>query len=166
MTRAPHFFVAITLLFSALTLSACASKSEPESVATPAPVEVVAEKPAAPEVTPEPVPEVVPEPAPAQLAVAEQPKVNTQAAPKKKIKQAKKIVVQAPAPEPVAEKPAPVVEYKAPVVVPPEPTPPVVITPPAPIIVEPGFLEQYWLWLVGLFIIIAGIIVWWKKNTE
>ena len=77
MLKIPNIFVALILLFSALTLSACATKSEPAPVAAPAPVEVVAEKAAAPEVAPEPAPT----PAPVQAAVVEQPKVSEQAAP-------------------------------------------------------------------------------------
>lgn len=83
---------------------------------------------------------------------------------------AKKKVRRKPAPPkavaPVIEQPAPAVEYKAPEVVQAEPAPPVAVAPPAPIIAEPGFLEKYWLWLLGVLIAIAGLIVWWKKSAE
>jgi hypothetical protein len=68
-----------------------------------------------------------------------------------------------PAPAPVAA-PAPVVEKQAPVVAAPEPTPPVVAAP--PVKEEPGFLAQYWMWLLGLLIVIVGAIFWVKKNQE
>ena len=153
MSRTFKIAVPATLLLSALVLSACASKSEPAPVAASAPVEVVAEKPAAPE------------PAPATVAATEQPQVSTPAAPKKAVKKAKKVIAKpappkaepVPAPAPVVA-PPPVVEYKAPPVVQPEPAPPVVVAPPAK--EEPGFLAQYWMWLLGLVILIAAIVVW------
>lgn len=158
MQRILNSFMQLTLILSALTLSACASKEEPAPVATPAPVEVVAEQPVAPA--------VVPEPAPAPLAIAEQPQVSTQAAPKKKIRTAKKSVPKpvpqaAPAPEPIVE-PAVVAPIMA-----PEPTPPETVAPPPVMeVAEAGFFEEYWMWLLGLFIVIAGVIFWWRKNQE
>jgi len=50
---------------------------------------------------------------------------------------------------------------------PPEPSPPVTIAPPpAPKIAEPGFLERYWLWLLGLVIAIAVIVIWGRKSQK
>jgi hypothetical protein len=54
------------------------------------------------------------------------------------------------------------VEEKAPPVVQPEPAPPVA----PPVQEEPGFLAQYWMWLLGLLIVIIGLAVWWKKNQD
>lgn len=157
MQKILNVFMPVALFLSA-TLSACSSNQEPAPVVTPAPVEVVAEKPAAPE--------VAPQPAPAPVAIAEQPQVSTQAIPKKKIRKARKTVVkpapqEAPAPAPIVE-PA---EVTAPVIVAPEPTPPVTVAPP-PVkeVAEAGFFEEYWMWLLGLIIVIAGVIFWWRKN--
>ena len=162
MRKILNIFIYLALFTSAVTLSACASKSEPAPVVTPAPVEAVVEAPAAPVIAVEPVPE------PAQAAVAEQPQVSAQEAPKKTMHKAKKkLKRKAAAPAPVVQPPAPV-EYKAPEVVQPEPTPPVAVAPPppAPVVAEPGFLEKYWLWLLGVLIAIVGIAIWWKKNQE
>jgi len=158
MSKMLNIFIPATLLLSVLALSACATKPEAVPVAAPAPVEVVAEKPAAAE----------PVAAPAPAAIAEQPPVSAQATPEKKIRKARKMVAkpippQSPPPAPVAE-PAPAV-VATPAIVTPAPTPPVAVAPPAAKeIAETGFLEQYWLWLLGLLIAIAGVIFWWRKN--
>ena len=164
MSRMLNVFIP-ALLVSALALSACATKQEavPAPVAAPAPAEVVAEKPA----------EVAAEPAPAAAAatMAEQPQASAPAAPKKKALKAKRVAAK-PAPQatPPAPAPAPVIEEPAPVAAPavvvaPEPAPPVAVAPPpAKEIAETGLLEQYWMWLLGLLIVIAGIVVWWRKN--
>jgi hypothetical protein len=167
MSRTLNAAVPLTLLFSALVLSACATKPEVAPIAEPAPVEVVTEAPSAPVAVPEPpapapVPVAAPEPAPAPV-VAEQP------APKPIVHKAKKKVVKkaapkvAPPPAPVAA-PAPVAPIALPPP-PPEPSKPVAIAPqPVKKVAEPGFLEQYWLWLLGLVIVIAGIVVWQRKS--
>lgn len=161
MSRIHNIVAAATLLLSALALSACATKPEAVPVATPAPVEVATEQPVAPE--------VATEPAPVAAVVAEQPPVSTQVAPKKKVRKAKKMAAkqappQAAPPAPVAA-PAPIAAPEAPAVVQPEPSTPVTIAPPAKETAEVGFLEQYWKWLLGLVIVIAGIIVWrWNKQ--
>ena len=148
-----------TLLLAALFLSACASQSEPDAapVATPAPAEVVAEQPAAPGL----------EPAPA--AIAEQPQVSTQEAPPKPVKKAKKRITKKvappPAPEPapaVVAPPAPVAEYHAPPVVQAEPAPPVA----PPVLDEPGLLNQFWMWLLGLLVIIIVAAVLWRIKSR
>jgi hypothetical protein len=107
---------------------------------------------------------VATEPAPAPAVVTAQP-VPKQLVHKAKKKVAKHTPPKAAPPAPVAA-PAPVVEQKAPVVLPPpEPSKPVTIAPqPAKKVAEAGFLEQYWLWLLGLVIVIAGIVVW-RKMT-
>lgn len=164
MSRMLNVFVAAALLLSALALSACATKPEavPAPVAAPAPVEAVAEKPAAAEVAPEPSPPAV--------AMTEQAQAKTQAVPRKKVHKTRKIAVKPTPPQaapPVIEEPAPVVVPVAPAVVTPEPAPPVAVAPPpAKQIAEPGLLEQYWIWLLGLLIAIAGVVVWWRKNQQ
>lgn len=145
MSRMSNVAIPVTLLFSALVLSACATKPEPVAVAPSSQAPVVAEKP------------VVAEAQPAPAAMAEQP------APKHEVKKAKKRVAKIQSVAPKAEPPAPVaapvpvVEHEAPVVAPP---PPVAIVQPAKSAAEEGFLEQYWLWLLGLGIVIAGIFAW------
>jgi hypothetical protein len=161
MSRTLNAVVPVALLFSALALSACATKEAPP-IAPPAPVEVVAETPPAPEAVPAPAPVAVPAPAP--VVIAEQPSPKPVVVHKAKQKAAKKPAPKAAPPAPVAA-PAPVVEQKAPAVVPPpEPSPPApVAPPPAKKVAEPGFLEKYWLLLLGLGIVIAGVVVWRKK---
>lgn len=157
-----NVFVPASLLLSALALSACATKPEavPTPVAAPAQVEAVAEEAALPEVAPEPAP----------VAIAEQPQISTQAAPKKKIRKVRKIAAkpaspQTPPPAPVIEEPAPVVAPAPPPAVTPEPAPPVAVAPPpAGEIAEPGLLKQYWVWLLGLLIATAAVIVWRRKT--
>jgi hypothetical protein len=145
----------LTLLVSALALSACATKPKESPVA--APVTIAAEQPAAPAV----------EAVIAPIVIAEQQAVVAEPAPKQVVVQPRKKVIKAKrkaTPEPVAI-PAPVVQQEAPAVLPPEPTPPAVISQPIPEAVAPGFLEQYWLWLLGL--VLAGIAaVWWMQRNK
>ena len=157
MSRTLNAAMPAVLLLSALALSACATKPEAVPVAAPAPVVVVAEKPSAPEVAVEPAP----------VAVAEQPAVVAKPAPQQAVRKARKHVAKhttpkAAPPEPVMA-PAPIVVPAAPAVLPPEPSPPVTVAPP-PKIAEAGFLERYWLWLLGLVIAIAAIVVWGRKS--
>ena len=155
MSRTLNAAMPAVLLLSALALSACATKPEAVPVAAPAPVVVVAEKPSAPEVAVEPAP----------VTVAEQPAVVAKPAPqhaKAKKHVAKHTPPKAAPPEPVMA-PAPIVVPAAPAVLPPEPSPPVTVAPP-PKIAEAGFLERYWLWLLGLVIAIAAIVVWGRKS--
>jgi hypothetical protein len=164
MSRSPNVAIPAALLFSALVLSACATKPKEIPVAASAPVVVAAEKPSAPE--------AAPEPAPAPVVIAEQPAVSAAPAPKQVVPKAKKKVAKAKStpskavPPPPVAAPAPIVEHAAPAVLPPEPSPPVTIAPPAKKMAEAGFLEQYWLWLLGLVIVIAiaGMVVWGRKN--
>jgi hypothetical protein len=159
MPRVFEITLPATLLLTALLLSACASQSEPDTkpVATPSPAKIEDEQPTAPTLEPAPT------------AVAEQPKVSAQEAPLKPVKKAKKRIAKKvappPAPEPaptVVAQPAPVAEYQAPPVVQPEPAPPVA----PPVLDEPGFLEQYWMWLLGLLVIIVAVVLWRFKNRD
>ena len=161
MSRMLNAAIPVTLLLSALALSACASKPEAVPVAEPAPVAAVAEKPSAPEVTPEP--------APAPVAIVEQPAVSAEPVPKPAIHKSKKIAVKhappkAP-PSPPVIVPAPIAEQQAVPILPPEPSPAVTIAPPVKKIAEAGFLERYWLWLLGLGIVIAATFAWlWRSQ--
>ena len=162
MSRMLNVAIPVTLLFSALVLSACASKPEPVAVAEQAPAAAVPEKPS--------VPEATPEPAPVAVASAEQPAASKEPTPKPVIRKAKKITAKhappkAPAPAPVMA-PAPVVEQPVPPVAPPEPSPPITVPPPVEKVAEAGFLERYWLWLFGLAIVIAGVFVWLWRGQE
>jgi hypothetical protein len=155
-----------SLLVVTLLLSACATEKEAapvqDPIVAPAPPEAVVEKPVA---------EVVAEatPAPAAVAVEEPQRVNAQAAPqaekpKKVIRKARKVVAK-PTPVPVIE-PAPVAPTPPPVVE-PEVKQPVVVTPPVKeVSAEPGLFEQYWIWLIGLIVIIAGVVLWRMKSKE
>jgi outer membrane biosynthesis protein TonB len=152
MSKLNRFALPAALLLAVLTLSACATKPQEEAVVEPAPAVVepaaVAE-PAA--VEPAPAPEVVAEPAPAPVAstaeVAPKPVVKrkkaVKAAPPKAVEPAP-VAAPAPAAEPA---PAPVAEPAAPAMV---------ETPLQPV-AEPGFLEKYWLWLLGIVIAAAAV---------
>lgn len=160
MSKLRNVLLPVALLVSALALSACATKPK-EAAAEPATVPT--EKVAVPEPVPAPA-AAVEQPAPAPVVAAEQP------APKpvvkktrKRVHKAKAAPVKAPEPEPVAA-PAPVVQPEAPVVAQPEPTPPPMIVQPIPKQETPGFLEKYWLWLLG--VIIAVIAFWMVKKKD
>jgi hypothetical protein len=149
MSRMLNAAIPVALFISALALSACATKTQEAAVAEPAPAAAVA-----------------PEAAPAPAVAAEQPAplvAAAQPAPKPVVKKAKRKVAKAAPVEPVVA-PAPVVKQEAPVAAPQEPTPPVVTAAPAPKPAEKGFLEQYWLWLVG--IVIAVIAVLWMRKRD
>jgi hypothetical protein len=161
MSKMHNAVLPVALLLSALALSACATKKE-EAVVEPAPVAAPAEQPAAVE----PAPAVAAEqPAPAPVAstaeVAPKPVVKKA---KKKAKAKAKVTPPPAAPVEVAPAPAPVVQQAAPApVAQPEPTPAPVATP-APKPATKGFLEQYWLWLVGIVIAILAIVFMMKKK--
>lgn len=173
MTRTNNFVLSVVLLFSALALSACATKPKEAAVAEPAPAAMVAEQAATSEPAPEPVttpepvsvPEVAEQTAPAPVVMAEQP------APKPVVKKARKkaaiakIAPKVEEPVPVAApEPAPVVQQEAPAAAPPEPTPPPVIAEPVHQEATPGFLESYWLWLLGAVIAVIAFL-WMKKKS-
>jgi hypothetical protein len=151
MSRMLNAAIPVALFISALALSACATKTQEAAVAEPAPTAA-----AAPEAAP----------ALASTTVAEQsaPAVATEKpAPKPVVKKAKRKVAKAAPVEPVVA-PAPVVKQETPVAAPQEPTPPVVTAAPAQKPAEKGFLEQYWLWLLG--IIVAVIAVLWMRKKD
>jgi hypothetical protein len=104
------------------------------------------------------------------VAIAEQPAVSAEPVPKPAIRKAKKIAAKhAPAkasPPPLVIVPAPIAEQHAAPILPPEPSPPVTIAPPVQKIAEVGFLERYWLWLLGLAIVIAGVFAWLWRSQE
>lgn len=147
MTRMRQITPYAALLISALALSACASKPKEEVVAEPAPA--VVEQPA------EPAPAVVAE-QPAAPAVASSAEVAPKPVVRKARKKARVVPPKVEEPEPVAA-PAPVVEQAAPVAAPPEPTPPAPVETPRPPVEEQGFLEQYWMWLLG--IVVAAVAI-------
>jgi hypothetical protein len=159
MSKMHNVAISTALIISALTLSACATKPQEAPVAVPAPVAATQE--AAP----------VPEAAPAPVVAAEQPApavAAAQPAPKPVVKKAKKKVVKAAPPkaEPVAPvvAPAPVVKQETPVAAPVAAPAPVVTVTPLPKAATPGFLEQYWMWLLGLIVAIVAILWMRKKN--
>lgn len=162
MSRVINAAIPVTLLLSALALSSCASKPEPTPVVEPTATVAAVEKPA--------VPEAAPEPAPAPATVAEPPAVPAEPVPKPAIKKSKKIAVKhAPpkaSPPPPVMVPAPVVEQPPPPALPPEPIPPVKAAPPVEKIAERGFLERYWLWLLGLAVIVAAVFAWLWRGQE
>jgi hypothetical protein len=148
MTRTNRFNYFV-LIFTALTLAACASKPKEEPVAEPTPAAAVAEQQAAP------APVVAQEAAPAPVEQAAQP------APKKRVVKRVKKPAPVAAPEPVKEEP--VVE-PAPVAV-PEPVKEEPVVAPVQQVAEPGFLEKYWLWLLGLIVGLVAV-VWVAKKKE
>lgn len=169
MARTNKFVLSLVLFFSVLALSACASKPKEASVAESAQSAMVAEQVTTPEPAPAPSTEVAEQQASAPVAMAEQP------APKPEVKKARKKVAKAriapkvvepapvAAPKPVAA-PAPVVQQAASAAAPPEPDP-------APEVVEtvqqeaaPGFLEKYWLWLLGVVIAVSAFL--WVKMKK
>jgi hypothetical protein len=155
MSKMHQVTLPVTLFVSALFLSACASTPQ-EEVVKPAPVTTEA---AAPAPVAAPAPEVaIEQPAPAVTAAAP--------AAKPVVKKAKKKVAKAaPKPAPVEPVAAPVVKEAPPVAAPApvaQPAPAVVVTP-LPKATPPGFLEQYWMWLLGIIIAIIAIL-WMKKK--
>ena len=137
------------MIFSAIVLSACATKPKEAAVAEPVPVAVVAEQ------------AIVAEPTPAPDVAAEQP------APKPVVKKARKktrvaetVSHKVVEPEPVAAPaPAPMVQQEAPAAAPPA----VAAPQPIPEAAAPGFLEKYWLWLLGLIVAAIAAFVMIKK---
>jgi hypothetical protein len=167
MSKSLQITLPLVLILSALTLSACATKKEPTPVAPPAQIETVAETPSAPVAAPEPSPSPVAAPEPSPSPVAAPEPTPKQESPKVKKKVAKHTKPKATPPAPVAAPvaaPAPVV----PIVIPPPPPEPIkpaaIEPPPAQKVAEPGFLEKYWLWLLGLILIIVGFVVWQRKS--
>lgn len=151
MTRMRQITPYAALLISALALSACATRPKEEVVAEPA--QAAVEQPAAP------APAVVAE-QPATPAVASSGEVAPKPVVRKARKKARVVPPKVEEPEPEAEPvaaPAPVVEQAAPVAAPPEPTRPAIVETPHPAVKEQGFLEQYWMWLLGIIVAAAAI---------
>jgi hypothetical protein len=165
MSRMHSISLPVALFCSALAISACATKPQEAAVAEPAPKSTPAAAPA-PEAAPALASTTVAEqPAPAAAVIAEQP-----AAPKPVVKKAKKKTVKAAPPkvapvEPVAT-PAPVVKQEAPAAAPApqEPAPAVVVTPLPPAAATPGFLEKYWMWLLGVIVAVIAFLLMKKKD--
>lgn len=162
MSRISNFTVPAALLFAALTLSACATKPKEVAAEPVAPVAVAAEK------TPEAAPAVAAEQsAPAPVAATEQvaPRHAVKKA-RKKVAKAKVVQPKVAAPEPVAAPaPAPEVKQEAPVAAPPAPAPAPVEVKALPVQkAEPGFLEKYWMWLLGIIIAAIAIVMFTKKS--
>ncbi|HEY0665508.1 MAG TPA: hypothetical protein VGD24_05550 [Gallionella sp.] len=149
MTKMNRFTYYAFLIFAALTLTACASKPKEEPVAEPVPA--VAEQQPAPapvtaqEAAPAPVEQAAPAPAPRKRVV------------KKTVKKPAPVEPKVVEPEPVVE-PAPVAAPEP--VVKEEP-----IVEPVQQVAEPGFLEKYWLWLLGLIVGVVAIL-WVAKKKE
>lgn len=156
MSRMHNAVLPVALLLSALVLSACATKPKEQSVTAPAQVPAAVEQKAA-EPTPAPAAEQA-APAPSVKAEAPAPKP---VAKKHKKKVAKAAPPKAVEPEPVVAPPAPVVKEEAPAVMQPEPMPAKAPTPP---VAEKGFLEQYWLWLVGIVVAAVAVFLVTKKK--
>ena len=156
MSKMHKAVLPVVLLVSALALSACATKPKEEAVAEPAPVAAAAEQTAAPEAV------VAEQPAPAAMTEEQAPKPVTKKA-RKKAAKAKVTPPKAAPVEPVAA-PAPAVQQEAPAVVQPEPTPPAAVAAPAPMPATKGFLEQYWLWLLGIVIAVVAILFMMNKK--
>lgn len=181
MQKTLKVVVLLASLFSAFALSSCASKPKELPVTEPAPAQqIVAETPSVEEA---PVladdqhrhgEGAAEEPVPAEQPVAVEKPAAAEVAPpvKKKVAKAKRTVpkvVPPPAPAPVPEPapavvPAPALESAAPVAQMREPSPPEPMAPPAEEAAEESFLEKYWLWLAGLVIAVAGVVVWQKKS--
>ena len=162
MSNKNNVVLPVVLLLSALAISGCATEPKVAPVAPPAAVEVITPIEEAAPVEAPAKPAVAPAPAPAPVVVAQAP------APKPKPHQAKKKVVKAKPvpPAPVAPPPVPVAPPPAPVVKAPPPPPPAPIVPPVKAVKEPGFLEEYWLWLVILGVAIAGAVAWYLNSQK
>ena len=167
MLKKHSFSLPVALFCSALAISACATKPQEAAVAEPVPAPAPVAAPA-PEAAPALASTTVADqPVPAAAVAAEQP-----AAPKPVVKKAKKKTVKAAPPkaapvEPVAA-PAPVVKQEAPAAVPAaqEPAPAVVVTPLAPAAATPGFLEKYWMWLLGVVVAVIAFLLMKKKDRS
>jgi len=163
MSGTNKLFVPTVMIFSALVLTACATKPKEETVAEPAPVAVVAEQATVAEPTPAPA-VAAEKPAPAPVMMAEQPaskpmvKKTT-----KKPRVAKAMPPKFVEPEPVAAPaPAPIVQQETPAVLPPVAAPTVVV-PAAQKDAASGVFGNYWLWLIGILIAVAAFF-WIKKK--
>lgn len=149
MKKTHKYAVSVTLLLCALVLSSCANKQKEEKpVAPPSPEPVAVEHAPAPSPAP---PAATEQPTPAPAVTAEQP------APKPVIKKHKKRRVAKAAPPPVVE-PTPVAPPAPAPVMTPEAAPAVTAAPLPPPKPEEGFLEKYWMWLLGAIAVVAAAV--------
>jgi outer membrane biosynthesis protein TonB len=154
MYRMHKIVPSLVLIFSALALSACATKQEVVAPA-PAPVAVAAEPAATTE--PAPVAEQA-APAPSVMAEIPAPKPVVKKARKHRKKVAKAVPPKVMEAEPVAA-PEPAVQQEAPAAAPPQEAPaPIAMSAPAQPVEEKGFLENYWAWLLGIVIAVAALL--------
>ncbi|OHC91388.1 MAG: hypothetical protein A3J87_06820 [Sideroxydans sp. RIFOXYB12_FULL_59_6] len=149
----------VVMLF-AFTLSACSTAPKEEAAPVIEPIPVVEQTTAAePVAAPEVVAEPAAAPSPAPQVVEPKPVVKKKH--RKVTKAQPKPVEAAPAPAPeMTPEPTP-----APVAAPvQEPVAPVVVAAPAKQ-VEAGFLEKYWLWLLGIVIAVAAVLLLVRKKN-
>lgn len=158
MLKLRNVVLPAALLFAALTLSACATK--PKEVAAEPAVPVAAAPEKATE--PAPAPAIAEQPAPAPVAMAEHPAPKHVVKKHKRKAQAKVAPAPVVAPQPVAA-PAPEVKQEAPVAAPPAPAPAAVMAPPVDK-AGSGFFEKYWLWLLGIVVIVIAFMALKKKD--
>lgn len=151
MYKTSRLFAALLFAFS---LSACSTAPKEEAAPVIEPTPVV--EPAA-EVAPAAEAETVAEPVPAPQAAAPRPVVKKH---RKKVKAQTKPVEPEPVQAPVSTpEPTP-----APVVVPvQEPAAPAVVAA-TPKQAEAGFLEKYWIWLLGIVIAIVVVMLLVRKK--
>lgn len=160
MSKISNVAVPAALLFTVLTISACATKPKEVAAEPTAPVAAAAES----HTESAPAPSVVAEQS-APAATAEQvvPPHPAMKVKKKRVK-TRAVHPKVAAPEPVVA-PAPASEVQ-------QVTPVVAASASAPIEVstlpeqktESGFLEKYWLWLLGIVIVVIAILVFRKKD--
>lgn len=164
MSRTNKLFSPTVMIISALVLSACATKPKETVVAEPAPVAVVAGQAPVAEPTPGPAIAAEQPAAPAPVMVPEQPAPKPVAKKaRKKIRVAKTVPPKFVEPEPVAEPaPAPTVQQEAPAILPPVAAPPEVV-PAAQKDAESGVFGNYWLWLIGILVVVIAFF-WMKKK--
>ncbi|MEO6975514.1 MAG: hypothetical protein ABI144_06510 [Gallionella sp.] len=149
----------LVLFFFALALSACAIQSE---VVAPAPVPAAAE----PAVTTAPPPAVEQAaPAPSVMAGTPAPKPVVKKVGKHRKIVAKVVPPKVMAPAPLAI-PVPAVQPEAPAAAPPQVAPaPIAMSAPVQPAEEKGFLENYWVWLLGI-VIAAAALLWFLMGKK
>ncbi len=140
MSKMLNITFTVVIFCSVLAFSACSTQPQEAAVAEPAPA-AMAEEPVAP---------------PAPPVIAESPTS------KPVVKKARKRRVKAAPVEPVVV-PAPVVAEPEPVAT-PKPAPPAPVAAPEPKFATPGFLEQYWMWLLGFVLVVVAFLVLKKRS--
>ena len=155
MSRTKKILAPTVMIFSAIVLSACATKPKEAAVAEPVPVAVVAEQAIVAE--PTPAPDVAAEqPAPKPVVKKARKKTRVAETVSHKVVEPEPVAAPAPAPEPAPE---PMVQQETPAAAPPA----VAAPQPIPEAAAPGFLEKYWLWLLGLIVAAIAVFVMIKK---